>query len=400
MAYEYINSTGVIIPDTADLLGETQQSFKSVFSQDLVVTPDTPQGILITALTIVKDLVVRNNAALANQINPLIAGGIFLDAILALTGYQRFSQTFSSVLVNMAGVPGAVIPAGITGQTSLGDIFASQSSITLDSSGLASVNFSAVSPGPIGCPVGSLNTIVSGAIGLETITNPSDAVLGSTTESDDNAKIRRKVSLALQGTSLTEAILSAVNKTIGVNSSILRENRTDVTQVIDGVTMIGHSIYMCVDGGFDSDVALSMTETKGGGCSYNNGPGIPESVPITNEYSGQVIDVLFDRPIFVQILVRATVGINQAIEDPVTAVRKAIVDYSNNMVPGTTGLVVGASVSCFELAGAVNREAPELFVQNMEISLISPISYSNNTIPISVWQKAVIQQSSITVIII
>lgn len=400
MAYEYINSTGVIIPDTADLLGETQKNFKSVFGQDLVVTPDTPQGVLITALTIVKDILVRNNAALANQINPLIAGGIFLDAILALTGYERGKNTFSTVTVNMAGVPGAVIPGGIIGETTAGDKFESQSSVTLDSLGMASVTFAAIVAGAIGCPVGGLNTIVSGAIGLETITNPDEAILGSETETDANAKIKRKVTLALQGTSLAEAMISAVNKTSGVNSLFFRENVSDVTQVIDGVTMVSHSIYMCVDGGSDSAVANSMNITKGGGASYNNGPGTHKSIPITNEFSGQVINVKFDRPEIIQILVRATVGLNQAIEDPASSVRKAIVDYSNNMVPGTTGLIVGADVSCFELSGAVNRESPELFVYNMEISLVSPLSYSNNSIPISGWQKAAIVQSSITVILI
>jgi len=224
--------------------------------------------------------------------------------------------------------------------------------------------------------------------------------LGTTTESDSNAKIRRKFTLALQATNIAEAITSAVYKTAGVHSLFFRENNADVTQVIDGVTMIAHSIYLCVDGGSDLDVAQSINRTKGGGCSYNNGPGTAVSVPVTNQYSGQVVNVLFDRPLLVQILVRATVGINQAIEDPASAVRQAIVDYSNNMVPGTTGLIVGADVSCFELSGAVNRESPELFVQNMEISLVFPLSFSNNSIPIAGWQKAVIEQSSITVILI
>lgn len=400
MAYEYINSTGVIVPDTADLLGETQQDFRDVFGQDLVVTPDTPQGIIITALTLVKDLVVRNNAALANQINPLIAGGIFLDAILALTGYVRDDETKSTVLVNMTGVPGAVIPAGVTGETTSGDIFESNSAVTLDVTGNGSVEFSCIVSGPIGAPANALNSIVSGSLGLETINNPSDATLGTETESDSDAKIRRKFTLALQGSQLSEAITSAVNKTLGVHSLFFRENQSNVTTVIDGITMVSHSIYLCIDGGSDSDIAASLTKTKGGGCSYNNGPGTNIIAPYTDQYSGQLINVKFDRPEFIQILVRATIGINQAIEDPQSAVIKAIVDYSNNMVPGTTGLIVGADVSCFELSGAVNREAPELFVQNMEISLVSPLNFSNNSIPMAGWQKAVIEQSSITVILI
>ncbi len=400
MSYEYINSSGLIVPDTADLLSDTQQEFKDAFGQDLIVTPDTPQGVLITALTVVKDSLVRNNAALANQINPIIAGGIFLDAILALTGYSRFSNTYSYVTENMAGVPGAVIPSGITVSNSNGDIFASNSPVTLNSFGQGSVTFTAINPGPIVATAGTLTTIVDGALGLETVTNPADAILGTDTESDVDAKVRRKVTLALQGTSLPEAIISGVNKTTGVNSLAFRENVSTATQIIDGVTMVSHSIYLCVDGGTDVDVATTLNNKKGGGCSYNNGPGINISVPITNQFSNQTIDVLFDRPNLIPILVRATVGISQAIEDPTTAVVNAIIAYANNMIIGETGLIVGQSVSCFELAGAVNRQSPELYVINMETSLISPVDFSNNPIPIAVYQKATVTPSSITVVIV
>lgn len=262
MSYEYINSNGLIVPDTADLLSDVQQEFKDAFGQDLIVTPDTPQGVLITALTIVRDSLVRNNAALANQINPIISGGIFLDAILALTGYARFAQTYSYAIVNMTGVAGSVIPQGVTIQNTNGDIFASNLPVTLNSLGQGSVTFTAIASGPIVATAGTLTTIVSGAIGLETVTNPADAILGTETESDVDAKVRRKVILALQGTSLPEAIISGLNKTTGVNSLAFLENVSNATQVIQGVTMISHSIYVCVDGGADTDVANTLNNKK------------------------------------------------------------------------------------------------------------------------------------------
>src|ERR1700710_2603675 len=91
--YEYLTQNGVIVADTAALLADTQGEYQSVFGADLVVTPDTPQGVLITAEALARAEVVNNNAALANQINPNIAGGIFLDAIMWLTGMQRTPQT-------------------------------------------------------------------------------------------------------------------------------------------------------------------------------------------------------------------------------------------------------------------------------------------------------------------
>jgi hypothetical protein len=197
---------------------------------------------------------------------------------------------------------------------------------------------------------------------------------------------------------LAKAITSRLIATDGVLSLSFRENVSDVVQVIDGVTMVPHSLYVCVDGGTNVDVADTLTATKDGGCNYNNGAsGNPQTVPVTNIYSGQTIDVLFDRPDLIQILVRVTVNADASVQDPITSTQQAILDYANGLIEGEEGLIVGMNVSTFELAGAVNKENPAIYVQNMETSLVSPLNYSNAEIPIEIWQRALIQQSSIIV---
>jgi hypothetical protein len=402
MGYEYLDNNGVIVPDTADILAQVQQEFRDVFGQDLIVTPNTPQGLLITEIVIERESLVRNNAQIANQINPQIAGGIFLDAIGALTGDFRLLSIFSTVLIAMTGVPNSMIPAGIIVTNSSASVFfVTNSSVLLDNTGIGSVLSTCTVAGDVAALAGTLTVISEGSIGLETVNNPSDAVLGSDTESDLNFKNQRRVTLAMQGTSLAESITSGLNSLPGVVSPVIfRENKKNISQVIDGTLLLPHSTYVCVDGGTDADIAETLTYRKGGGSDYNNGNGVPVSYPYTNAFSGQVIDVLFDRPIYIPILVRATVGISTAIENPVDAVKKAILDYANNNIEGETGLVVGQSVSCFELSGAVNREAPQLYVQNMEVSLISPINFSNNPIQIAIWERATISSTSITVIVL
>lgn len=112
-AYSYVVAQGVVVPDTADLLAQVQTEWRETLGEDLIVTPDTPQGVMIVAETLARDAVVRNNAALANQINPDLAGGVFLDAIWGLTGGQRLQATRSTIVAAVvAGVPGAVIPQG------------------------------------------------------------------------------------------------------------------------------------------------------------------------------------------------------------------------------------------------------------------------------------------------
>lgn len=193
--YQYLQTTGVVVADTSALLADTQGEYQGVFGTDLIVTPDTPQGVLIAAETLARTQVVNNNAALANQINPNIAGGVFLDALLALTGIQRSAATQTLVTnVTLTGVAGTVISAGTLAATATGDQFASLSTVTLGGGGTATVNFASVVFGAIPCAGSELNVVVSNILGWETVTNnasgtpASVTTLGAATQSDQAAR--------------------------------------------------------------------------------------------------------------------------------------------------------------------------------------------------------------------
>ncbi|MFY2598721.1 hypothetical protein ACOTHJ_07755 [Achromobacter xylosoxidans] len=57
-----------------------------MFGDDMPIEPATPQGLLITRITEERDAIGRSNAELANQINPALSGGVFLDSLMVLTG--------------------------------------------------------------------------------------------------------------------------------------------------------------------------------------------------------------------------------------------------------------------------------------------------------------------------
>jgi len=398
--YEYITATGVIIPDTEITLSQIQTEFKNAFGQDIIVTSDTPQGVLISAETTARNAVIRNNAALANQINPNIAGGTFLDAIWALTGGGRSTPTFSNASVNLTGVAGTVIPITITVANSNGDLFSPIESVTLNSEGMASVVFNALIAGPIAAPAATLVNIITSVLGLETAINPNDANLGTIEQSDVMARQARRNTLGQQANSQAAAIIAGVLTVPNVLSMSYRENVTSSIQVIDGVTMQPHSMWACVDGGTDIAVATAILQRKGGGCGYTDGAGTPVTVNVTDPSSGQVYSISFDRPTTVGVLVQVTLSIGQSVLDPLTTVQNAILNYVNGLLNGEPGFVLGVPVSCFELAGAVNQADPLFFIRNVQTSLISPVSYSNAEIPIALWQKAVLNVSGITVIVV
>lgn len=396
--YEYVEETGVIVPDTADLRATVEDEYRAVFGADLVTTPNTPQGVLITAETIARANAVANNAALANQINPNLAGGVFLDAIWALTGGMRLAATKSTISgATLAGVGGTLIPAGTIAAKSDGTQFATVGDVTLDpGSGLATADFIAVDFGPIACNPGALDTVVSGVLGWESVTNANAAVLGRNVESDGASRIRRRNTLALQGSGGPEAIISGLYDTEGVRSLSFRENVADVATTIDGILMDPHSIYACVDGGTDANVAATLLERKSMGAGYNGGV----TVNVTEPLSGQVYPVKFDRPTPVPVLARVTVRVLGATGDPADLVTSAILAFAAGLLEGQAGFTVGASVSPFELAGAVNIQSPGLYVQKLEITKQAVVSYAVLEIPLALNEIATIQAGSITVIVL
>lgn len=396
-AYDFINATGTVVPDTSTLLTEVENEFKTALGADLVTTPNTPQGALIAAEVIARSGVAANNAKLANQINPNLASGTFLDAIWALTGGQRLAATRSVVpACELTGLPGTIIPVGSQASIAGGTLFESVSGVVLDALGQAVVDFQAVETGPISVNPGALNQIVTGILGWDSITNPSAATLGRDQESDLASRQRRRNTLSLQNVALPAAITSALYDTPNVRSLAFRENVTGATQVIDGITLVEHSIFVCVDGGTDIDVAKTLLANKSLGCNWNG----TTTVNVTDAASGQVYPVSFSRPAVVPVAARVTVRNTGALVDVVPAVRKAITDFAAGLIDGEAGFVVGGSVSPFELGGAVTRQVPGVYVKLVEVSLVSPVSWSTNEIPITIQQIAAIISGNIQVIVI
>jgi len=400
--YDYIEETGTIIPQTSNILGETQQEYKEVFGDDLNVAPSTRQGRLIAAETLSRSSVVRNNAALANQINPNLSGGIALDAIIALTnpeGRDSASSTFVAS-VDLAGVPGTIIPALSVAQTPAGDRFVSLTTVTLDVGGNATVDFQSEVEGPIPCGIGQLTSIVDGPLGWETVNNTIAGVLGTDRQSDVSAKRVRRNTLATQGTALSEAIISGLSNpliTPGVRSVAFRENPTDAPVIIDNVNLVANSIWACVDGGTDIDIANTLLNRKNGGCNYNGSVVVND---VVDPSSGQLYDISFERPTDVPVIVRATVQVNEALQDPETEVRQAILDYANQLLPNFDGFVVGNNVSPFQISGAVTQEVSGIFVAMMEVSLAAPVSWQTTEIPLEIFEQASIGSNDITVIVL
>jgi hypothetical protein len=393
--YDYVTGAGVIVPDTSQILADVEAEFKAALGDDLVTDPETPEGLLIAQEVAARDAVARNNAKVANQINPNEAGGTFLDAIWALSGGERIPTTKSYALCAISGTPGTIIPTSVQFRSQAGDLWQVQAETIIDVDGTGIAEAAAVTPGPISAASNTITNIVIGVLGLETVTNPDAAVLGTLTQSDLSTRRARKLTLGRQGTALPAAIIAELYATPNVRSLRFLENITDAEQTISGILMVPHSIYVCVDGGSDADVAAALLSKKSLGCNWNGSV----DVTVIDEASEQPYLVRFDRPTLVPILARVTVQVTNPLINPQTAVRDAILLYADGGLEGEDGLTVGTGASPFEFASAINRLEPGVFVRDLELALQSDGIFDRQTIPIAVNQKATINSAAIQVVI-
>lgn len=394
--YNYIDATGVIVPDTSDILAQVQSEWRTAYGQDLSVSADTPQGVQISGETAARVGVIENNAAVANQLNPRQAGGPFLDAICALMSlYRILAVATRSPAVLLSGVARTPVPAGAKFQTEAGDIFASAGNVILNDAGQATVDFIAVQTGPVPIALGAAVRPIDTIFGWETATITHDPVIGNDEQSDPSLLALRETTLANQGISSVDAQISNVAILPGVKSSTFRENLTDADVVIDGIAVGKRSVWNCVDGGTDLAIATALLAAKTSGSGWTGA----DVVNVQDPKSGQTYEVKFDRPALVDILIRVTLRPGKSTLDPLVVIPKALTDYQDGAIPGVPGFIVGSQISPFELGGACVIEAPGMFIVKVEIAPVSTGIFQTTELPVALNQKGSFAESAITVVV-
>lgn len=377
-AYDYVTNTGVIVPDASDVLVTVQNEWKTALGDDMSTDSSSPQGVLISGETTSRTGVIRANAKVANQINPNLAGGLFLDALCALLGLTRVAATSTQVTnVKLTGVINTNIPVGTrasVGQS--GSIFTLQNGIVLGDDGFGGGigygTFVSQVTGVVACNDNELTWPVDSILGWETITNDqggspaSVTTLGAAQQSDASLRALRNNALALQGISTPEAQISNLFALPDVTSVAYRENVANTTQVIDGITLTAHSVWACVDGGNSNDIALSLLNNKTDGAGWNGA----QSIVVTEPASGQTYTVKFDRPTYIFIYGEMIIKQGTYTGNLQQDAAQAVADYFVGDVDGFQALGIGQNVSPFEIAAAVVSACPGCIVMGCNIGTV------------------------------
>lgn len=414
-SYTYILDTGTISIDTVDLLTDVQTEWKQAFGATLNVDASTAQGTMIGAETTARTSVMRNNAELANMMNPNLSYGTFLDAICSLLGIKRGENTSTVVQgAPITGTTGTLIPAGSRISTPNGDIFDLVTAVTIPASGSTTGTFQSEAYGAIPFPIGSMN-IIDGVIGWGSAacSSSTTVVSGSTQSTDPQLKNKRNKQLAVQGTASAAAVAANLLNVPNVTGVMVVENNTGVIGTVNGVTFTKpNALWVCVAGtASPSAIAAAMYAAHNGGCPWDfgaTGMGTPYNAPngvtVNDPITGLPYQVLFTTPILYDAYVNITVKQSAAQSPGATSIASAIMDYASGLEDGEPGLLIGTSLSSFEVGGSVCRQYPGLYVKTCQVACVPagsaapsyPGGYSYEWVA-GTFQQAVLKIGNITV---
>lgn len=301
--------TGFIAPTEADIYTGVFADINAAFGGNLNPDEDTPQGQIAVSTTAVIGFCNDNFVFYTNQVDPAYAEGRMQDAIGRIYFLERDPAEPTVVQAACTGAVGTVIPVGATAKAADGNTYVCTQQGTIPSGGVITLAFECLLPGPTVCPPHSLTTIYQAVPGWDTIDNVAEGVLGRYVESRAEFEQRRSASVALNALGMLPAIRATVLNVPNVLDAYVTENPTGSPVTTGGVTLVAHSLYVCVAGGASADIARAIWLKKPPGCDYNGGT----TVTVVDDNSGYSIpyptyDVTYQTPDPTAIKIAVTIA--------------------------------------------------------------------------------------------
>lgn len=394
-----ITENGLSVPDISDVLAGRLTDMTTALGGGASQSLSSPQGQIAQSDTEIIAQVYDKLLCLFNQVNPDYSTGRFQDGIGRIYFMDRISAQGTVVTATCIGQVGTTIPAGSSAVDTSGYIYQSIDNAIIPSTGSVDMQFVNTTTGPIPCAAGALNQIYRSVSGWDSITNVSPGVVGVDVESRIAFETRRRQSVARKSRNQDASTLSALLATSGVLDAYVWSNRTDST-VNQGTTsfpVIAHSIYICVYGGTDSDVAEAIFNTYNPGANLNGDTTytIYDNVNYTAPYPSYDMQWQKATPTRVYFNVELDSSLNPP-SDITQQVKTMIASVFNGGYEGIGKARIGSTINSGKYYAPVISISPDTVgILSLEVSLDG--STYGPAVTMGIDQVPTIQESDISV---
>jgi len=398
MAITFNPDSGFSADSTSVIRQSIVDDWTAIFDDEnatLNTSSESPAGQIIDSLSVLvtgKDSEFLN---LANQFNPLTASGIFQDALGAIYFLSRKVATSTVVSCTCTGLAGTTIPQGSIIQTTDGIKLSSVGAATIGADGTVEVEFAAMEAGAIDIGAGTCEKIVTVIAGWDTVTNAAAGVPGSLIENRADFEQRRYNSVAANAHGSAAALQGAVYQVANVLDCLVLENKTDSTVTTQGVSLISHSVAVCVYGGENDDIAETIYNKLDAGCGTNGNTDISYT-----STDGVVNNYKIVRPTPTPVYISVT--INKTAQTPATVtqdIKNAIINDANgsDANSGNTRCGMGQIIYASRFTVAIVKTAGVNDLESVYIGFSA--SPSGNSVTMDADEEPIFDADNIEVII-
>lgn len=392
-----MTDTGFVAPAESDILSGILDDMNAAFGNVLNTDLSTPQGQLAMSLTAIVGDAYDQMLALFNGVDPERAWGRMQDAIGNLYFITRKPATATVVTCQCTGAAGTVVPQGTLVQDGSGNTYAAEGAVTLDATGHGVGAFSCTVTGAVECPPRSIGLYQS-VVGLTSVTNAAAGVTGAAVEGRQAFEARRQQTVAHNAIGPLNAIAGEVLSVAGVTDAYVNENSTDQPVTLGGVSLPAHSLYVCVNGGEDADVALAILRKKPPGCACVGTGSVTVEDPNASYVTPPEYTVQFTRAQAVPVYVAVVLAGGGTVPSTAAADAQAAIVAAFNGGDGGARVSIGGTVYASRFYAGLGAVGDWVKVVDITVGLAA--QPTGNTVQVGIDQIPVVSAATISVVVV
>ncbi|ENW20979.1 baseplate J/gp47 family protein [Acinetobacter haemolyticus] len=318
-----ITDSGPLAPTYYEIVDYLKTQYKSIYGEDAYLENDSQDGQWIGVFS---RAIADVNAAIVDAystFSPKTAKKDALSRNVAINGIARQIPTYSTVDLEITGVPGTEITKGYALDDN-GNQWIFPELVTIGDSGKTVVTATAKNPGAILAMSNTIKIIGKPTRGWKGVNNPAASSLGMPVESDAKLRQRQALSVAIPSQSKTDSIKGAIFSLHGISRCKTYENDTDST---NSLGIPSHSLCVVVAGGDATEIADVMRAKKSLGCGwYGN-----VNVTVVNSFGDEEIVSLY-RPDIINIGFKLNiVSSSEYTKEIENNIKQNLADYVNQL---------------------------------------------------------------------
>ncbi|GAA5631061.1 hypothetical protein Acal02_01680 [Acinetobacter calcoaceticus] len=318
-----ITDSGPVAPTYYEIVDYLKTQYKTIYGEDAYLENDSQDGqwigVFSRAIADVNGVIID----LYSTFSPKTASKDALSRNVAINGIARQVPTFSTVDLEITGVPGTGITKGYALDDN-GTQWIFPELVTIGDSGKTIITATAKNAGAILAMSNTIKIIGKPTRGWKGVNNPAASSLGMPVESDAKLRQRQALSVAIPSQSKTDSIKGAIFSLPGISRCKTYENDTDST---NDLGIPSHSLCVVVAGGDATAIADVMRAKKSLGCGwYGN-----VNVTVINSFGDEEVVALY-RPDIINIGFKLNiVGSSEYTKEIENNIKQNLADYVNQL---------------------------------------------------------------------